>query len=257
MAEGTLKSYNPLAYYVNNIADLDPEVVKAHNNKDSQLQKDLLSRGKSDFDVFICVNKQGHAFVLCAPSQDENSPFSDMMSADVLQIPEILLCWRYDLCFEEASLRMYKIRKTFSLFKDLKQRIDRAYYVETFKEINLNALQFASLRAAPHRYNAILSDCVEFSKEFCVSLLSYCSNWREIEEIVNRRIKEASSTGLSLERLSRKYRVSGFFGNLSLGGTDVTSMLTQQPRNGVLIGMLLCLLLVYPVLVAFVFKYYL
>lgn len=257
MAEGTLHSYDPLAYYVNNIADLNPQVVKAHNNKDKQLQEELLSGDKSAFDIFICVNKHGHAFVLCVPNQDENSPFSDMMSADdVFQIPEVLLCWSYELCFENAYLRMYKIRKGYDLFKDLKQRIDRAYYVVTFKGIpkNGNAFQFAALRAAPHRYNAILSDCVEFSKEFCISLLSYCSNWKEIEEVVNKRIKEASATGLSLERLSRKYRASGFFGNLSLGGTDVTSLLTQQ-RGG-----LLCLLLVYPVIVAVivavVMKYY-
>ena len=57
MAEGTIKSYDALAYYVNDISELDPEVVSAHKNKDEQKESQLLSRGKNDFDIFICVNK--------------------------------------------------------------------------------------------------------------------------------------------------------------------------------------------------------
>lgn len=259
MTEGTLQSYNPLAYYVNNISDLDPEVVRAHREKDQQTQKEILSRGKTVFDTFICVNKHGHAFVLCAP-HEENAIFPDMMSQDVFKVPELLLCWSYELCFEEVSLRTYKIRKVFAMFKDMHKRVERAYFVATFKEMSPMAFQFAALRAAPLRYGAILADCVEFSKEFCLSLLSYCGNWREIEKSVHRRIKEASATGLSLERLSRKYQASGFLGNFSLGGTDVTSLLTQQ-WGGAMLGLFLCLLFVYPlvvaVLVAVLVKHYL
>lgn len=248
MAEGTIQSYNPLAYYVNNIVDLDPEVVRAHREKDQQTKSDLLSRDKTQFDVFICVNKHGHAFVLCVP-HGEDAIYQDMMSKDVFSVPHSLLCWRYELCFEEAAQRTYKIRKVFAMFSDTKERIDRSYYVASFKDISSMAFQFAALRAAPHRYNAIFGDCVEFSKEFCISLLSYCSNWKEIERVVTDRIKEASATGLSLERLSRKYQVSGWFGNFSLGGADVTSLLTQQ-RSGIVIGLFLCLLFVYPLIVA-------
>ena len=195
MAEGTLQSYNPLAYYVNNVSDLDPEVVKAHRKKDQERQKELLRGGNTPFDVFICVNKHGHAFVLCA-AHVEDEVFN-ITSKDVFKIPDVLLCWRYELCFEEPALRMYKIRKTFAMFKDIVAKIDKSYYVATFNGISPLAFQFAALRAAPHRYSAILSDCVEFSKEFCISLLSYCSNWRDIEKLVNNRIKEASATGLS------------------------------------------------------------
>ena len=250
MAEGTLKSYDPLSYYVNNVSDLDPEVVKSHNNKDTQKQSELLSRGKNDFDVFICVNKHAHAFVLCVPCGPVDQIFDDMMSKDPFQIPEIQLCWRYELCFESQQLRMYKIRKDFSLFKDIKGKIDRSFYVGMYKGVSPIALQFAALRSAPHRYSALLSDCVEFSKEFCIAMLSYCSNWKQLEELVNNRIKEASATGLSLERLSRKVRVSGWFGNLSLGGTDVTSLLSGQ--RAVVIALIAVFVLVYPIVIAVV-----
>ena len=257
MAEGALKSYNPLAYYVNNISDFDPEVVKAHRNKDKQRQSELLRpvSGDRGFDVFICVNKHGHASVLCAPSAEEEL-FKDMISDDPFMIPDILLCWRYELCFEHQDLRMYKIKKTFAMFKDIKPRTEgKSYFIARYKNVHPLALQFAALRAAPHRYNALLSDCVEFSKEFCVSLLSYCDNWKEIQDSVDSRIKEASATGLSVEKLSRKYRASGWLGNLSLGGTDVTSMLSQ--KRVFVVAALLLLVLVYPVVVAVLIKWYL
>ena len=255
MAEGTLKSYNPLAYYVNNISDLDPEVVKAHRNKDRQRESELLSHNKSDFDVFICVNKRAHAFVLCSLSGTEDKVFEDVMSNDPFQIPEFLLCWRYELCFENQSMRTYQIRKEFAMFKDIKQKIDKSYYVGMFKGVSPVALEFAALRAAPHRYNALLADCVEFSKEFCISMLNYCSNWKDIEDLVNNRLKEASATGLSIERLSRNVRISGWFGNLSLGGIDVSSLLSQQ--KGIMMVVFLLILLVYPFFVAIIVKYFL
>ena len=250
MAEGTLKSYDPLSYYVNNISDLDPEVVKAHTNKDSKKQSELLSRGKNDFDVFICVNKHAHAFVLCAPCGPVMPVFDDMLSKDPFQIPEIQLCWRYELCFEHQELKTYKIRKDFCLFKDIKGKIDKSYYVGQYKDVCPIALQFAALRSAPHRYNTLLNDCVEFSKEFCLSMLSYCSNWKQLEEQVTSRIKEASATGLSVEKLSRKVRVSGWFGNLSLGGADVTSMISSHKVAVIILTVFF--LLVYPIIIAVV-----
>ena len=253
MSEGTLRSYNPLAYYVNNVTELDPEVVTAHRNSDAQKQKELLSRGKSDFDVFICVNKHNHAFVLCAPCGPVDPLFGDALSSDPFDIPELQLCWRFELCYEDQQLRTYKIRKEFSLFRDIKGKVTKSYHVGTYKATAVVALQFAAMRAAPHRYSAILSDCVEFSKEFCTALLSYCSNWRQLEEQVASRIKEASATGLSLERLSRDVRVSGWFGNMSLRGADVSSLLTEQ--RGLVLVVVVFLLLVYPIIIAAIFKY--
>ena len=102
MADVTLRSYDPFAYYVNNISDFDREVVTAHKSKDIEKTNELLSRAKSDFDVFICVNKHSHAFVLCVPCGpvDSDHPLSDAISKDPSDIPEFQLCWRFELCFE-------------------------------------------------------------------------------------------------------------------------------------------------------------
>ena len=83
-----------------------------------------------------------------------------------------------------------------------------------------------------------------------MALLSYCANWRELEELVTGRIREASATGLSLERISRDVRVSGW---LSLRGADVSSLLTEQ--RGLVLAVAVFLLLVYPIIIAAIFKY--
>lgn len=253
MSEKVLKSYDPLAYYVNtHVADLDPQVVKAHKEKDANKTKELLSRGKGDFDVFICVNKHAHAFVLCAPSNEVPEEYKHMISDDPFDIPESLLCWRFELCFENEALRMYKIRKEFSMFKDLKERVHKAYYIGKYKEVAVLAFHFAALRSAPHRYSALLSDCVEFSKEFCMCLLSYCNNWKVLEEEVTQRIKKASATGLSLEQLSRRVRTSGLLGNFSLTGVDTSLLWAGGRCTWILIVLFILLILVYPILVAII-----
>ena len=89
MTEGSLRSYDPLAYYVNNVSDLDAEVVKAHRDNDEQKRKELLSRGKQDFDI-ICVNKHNHAFVLCVPCGPVDQTFGDPLSKDPFDVPDVL-----------------------------------------------------------------------------------------------------------------------------------------------------------------------
>ena len=88
-----------------------------------------------------------------------------------------------------------------------------------------------------------------------MALLSYCANWRELEEQVTGRIREASATGLSLERISRDVRVSGWLGSLSLRGADVSSLLTEQRARGLVLVVAVFLLLVYPIIIAAIFKY--
>ena len=52
------------------VSEMNPEIVRAHKEKDTVKQKELLSWGKGDFDVFICVSKFSHAFILCAPDSE-------------------------------------------------------------------------------------------------------------------------------------------------------------------------------------------
>lgn len=257
MAESTLKSYDPMAYYVNNIEDLDQDVCRAHLNNDKDKEKQLINQGRTNFDVYICVTKSPHAFVLCAPVGNPDDPFADMLKDDVNQIPHLTLCWKFDLCFENVSQKTYRIGKEFKLFKDIERLIKYSYYIGRFEDTAHKALQFAAIRAAPHRYNALLNDCVEFAKEFCVCLLSYCSNWKTLEDEVQSKIKKASATGLSIERLSRNVRSSGLLGNSFLAGVDFSSFAGQLGNRGVAFVVLffLVVVFVYPVLVAFLVVY--
>ena len=256
--EGSLRSVEPLAYYVNTLSDFDVEVVKAHKMKDNARIKQLASTGKVDMDLFICVNKSWHGFILCVPAgtgQDDNGlvDFTDVLQSP-FDIPSQIMCWQFELCIENEQQRMYKIRKECRLFRDVEGRIQRSFYIGRFMGTSLNALQFVAMRAAPHRYSVLLEDCVEFAKEFCIQALAYCSNWRELEEQVHSNITKATASGFSVEKLSRKIRSSAWMGNTLLGGLDVSSFLSS--RFGIpVIVCLVAFFLVYPIVVSvFVIK---
>lgn len=254
MVEGSLRSVEPLAYYVNTLSDFDKQVVKAHKDKDQERIKQLASTGNMmDIDLFICINKAWHGFVLCIPAGVDESglvDFSDVVKTP-FDVPDVTLCWEFELCMEYQQQRMHKIRKDFRLFKDIVARIKRSFYIGRFKQITLNALQFVALRAAPHRYSVLLEDCVEFAKEFCVQTLAYSSNWRELEEQVHSNIQRATATGFSAERLSRNIRSSGWLGNTFLGGIDVSSAMSNRYTLPLLFA-LVFFLFVYPIAVAII-----
>lgn len=249
-AAENLKSYDPVAYYVNNIEDLDMDVREAYLSKDSTRIAELTKPGETNFDVFICVNENLHAFVLCVPvGNDSGNPFSDMIVDDPLLVPEQTLCWTFELGFQNVELKMYKIRKTFNMYKYL-QRSKQAFYIGRYERVSPKSLQFAALRAAPHRYNVILNDCVEFAKEFCIQLLSCSVNWKELEERVRDKIREASATGLSIEQLSRNVRSSGWIGNTFLNG-----LLMSDVVLGNLTDPATFFYLVYPVFITIIILY--
>ena len=252
MVEGTFRGVDPLAYYVNNVADLDKKVVVAHKNKDNEEIDKLLSQTKHDFDVFICINKHYHAFVLCVVTGPAEPIFDDIMpnaESNPFDIPDVNFCYKIELAYEEVDLRMYKIKKKFCMFKDVKDSVSKSYHIGKYKASSPYALQFAILRAAPHRYNVLLNDCVEFAKEFCLQMLAFCDNWREIEEDVNSRIAAASATGLSIETLSRRVQSSGLVGNTFLGGLD-TSQLFSGRHSLAMVVIVVIVFLVYPFVVS-------
>lgn len=224
-SEGTFQLIDPLAYHVNNVEDLDPKVVKAYKTKYSTAIAELTQDGDTPYDVFICINPGWHAFVLCVPCglNDPFGVFSDIPIEDPFAVPDEIFCWLFELCFQDVELKLYKIRKEFSMFKDIKKRIKKSFHIGKFENVKPAAFEFAALRAAPHRYNVLLNDCVEFAKEFCVCMLSYCSNYRKLEQQVDEKIKMATATGLSIELLSRRQKSSAHVGNTFLGGMDLST----------------------------------
>ncbi|OWF45862.1 hypothetical protein KP79_PYT07260 [Mizuhopecten yessoensis] len=250
MTAQVLRSYDPMRYYVNNVSEFDPAIVKAYQEKDSAKINVILQDGlKTDYDVYICVNKNWHAFILCAANKVEG-PWQDMLSNDPFDIPALLMVSELELCFENEELGTYKIRSKMEPFENVEHKIKKSFYIGKYKDVNIKAFQFAALRAAPHRYNVLLDDCVEFAKEFCVQLLAYCGNYKDLEAKVNRNITEATATGLSAEQLSRRVRSSGLLANTFLGGSEVTSFLVSKG-----LGPAIAFILVYTVVVAIVVSY--
>ena len=218
---------DPLTYHVNNVSDFDQNIVRFYKTKDHESLRSLIKQGRRDHDIFICVSKKWHGFVLCVPSEKQSASYT---GAETPHVTPDAMCHVFELCYENKKLRRYKIRKTVSIFGDIKRRIGkRSYYIGHYKEISSAGLQLAALRSAPHRYSVLLEDCVEFSKEFCIQALSFSSNAREIEKQVEKNIKKASVTGFSAEHLSRNHvKFLGRFGNISIGGIDVANMLSSQ-----------------------------
>lgn len=250
MVEGSFKSVNPLAYYVNNVTDFDSDVVSACIKKDTAALGSLASKGnRIDYDIFICTSKNWHGFVLCVPAS-VNGDFGNIL--DVIKspfdVPDLVLCFTFELCFEVQSQRMYKVRKMFSMFKDIKERIKRSYFIGHYKSVTPFGLQIAAIKSSPHRYAVLLNDCVEFSKEFCIQCLSVCSNGREIENEVDKSIKAATASGFSFEQLSRNVQSSGWLGNFIFGGSDVSTVVSGRYSTCIVIAFIL----IYPVIVTIV-----
>ena len=94
-----------LAYDVNTLVDIDPEVVRAHKEKNDDAKKAFLAEGGwKDLDAHICVNKHSLAFVLCVPVSASDD-YPDIFKDDPLFVLEHMLCWRFELCIENEYLR--------------------------------------------------------------------------------------------------------------------------------------------------------
>ena len=255
MVEGSFRSVDPLAYYVNNVEDFDGDIVGAFLRKDTAEIKRLASRGNKDaYDVFICVSKNWHGFILCVPANAVDPMFEDMIT-DVIQspfdVPDLIICSTFELCYEDEKMRTYKILKGSSLFKDIKEKIKRSFFVAHFEGVSPSGLQVAAIRSAPHRYAVLLNDCVEFSKEFCIQLLHFSSNGKEIEGKVKEGIKAATASGFSAEHLSRNVRSSAWFGNVFLNGPELSQVFSRRNQS-LTVCFLFLLFLVYPVIVVIV-----
>lgn len=250
MAEGTFRSYNPLMYHVNSVSDFDPELVNAYKTKNVEVLKKLLDVEKYDYDVFICVNKSYHAFVMLVgvSMEEDKVGLNPKFSENPFDVPEFSFVFQFELRFEMEEQRTYKLAKKMETFKNMKDKIHRSYYIGRYEHVAVRAFQLAALRAAPTRYSVLLDDCVGFAKEFCISLLSYCDNWRTLEKTVEENIKKATASGLSVEQLSRRVKSSAYVGNTFLAGLDATTFLGERP--GPVIAAVLVFILAYTIFVA-------
>ena len=255
MTETVFKSFDPLAYKVNNVSALDREIVKAFKANDEEKIQKIISAGSPiTVDVFITIDKHLHACILVVPAGNE-SPFGHIQptSQNPMYVPDLVLCWRIDLRYEEVQFKTYQISIKHDLFKEFKKTVNKAFFIGRYENVrHFLCFHLAILRASPNHYNAILADCVEFAKEFCICLLSYCSDSRKLEINVKENIKKATATGFSVEYLSRNFGPSGYLGNLLAGGTDISSFLAG---NSLIKVVVIIFFLVYPIIVSLFMLY--
>lgn len=256
MTEGVFKSFDPLTYWVNDVGNLDRQIVEAYKTNDSKRIDEIISEGNPlSYDVFICSDGF-HAFLLLIAASNEPPVFGpNVMGSDAFEVPDLLGCWRIELQYEEVKLQTYQITMKLVLFRDVKADMKRSFYIARYEDVkHVKCFDLACLRAAPHRYNAILKDCVEFAKEFCMCLLSYCENAGNLEKHVISQLKKVTATGLSLEKLSRNSLLSGLLGNISLGGLNMGSFLSG-PKVAIAIFLVIFFLFIYPIFVACIVFY--
>ncbi|XP_033104745.1 uncharacterized protein LOC117107233 [Anneissia japonica] len=253
MVENTIQSIDSSAYRVN-LSHLDENIVIAHNNKERESLRRLLLLSQHDYYVFLCVNdKYAHAFVLCVTAEENDPNF------ELSNIPDEKPCWKIHLAFESMHLRRYKIYKEECTYEEVKDTIDRRYYVGKYNGTSEYALDLAAVEVAPHRYNALLNDCMEFAKKFCIKLSDYCNNEHEFKDIVKDRIRNATATGYRVETVSRRVQSSAITGHVLYGGADVSSFLYGTHGPAVVLAVVI-FLLIYPILVTVlvvaIVKYY-
>ena len=212
MTANTFKIINPLAYHVNTVEKIDAQVRTAFVANDQKTLRELSLENRTNFDTFICVNSYWHAFLLLIPSKEQTSINYGLYSPDELndvsKVEGLLFVWVCELRYDNMSQRTYLIDFRMAMFDTVEKTIKKSYFIGTF-HVGLKGVQISALEAAPHHYNAIINDCVEFSKEMCLRLLAHSTNWLDIQDSVEKNIKEASATGLSIERLSRGNKLSG------------------------------------------------
>ena len=250
MTENVFTSFDPLAYKVNNVSALNREIVKAFKANNVEKIEEILSAGLPiTVDVFITIDKHLHACILVVPAGND-STFAHIQptSENPMNVPDLVLCWRIDLRYEEVQLKTYQISIKYDLFKELRKTVKKAFFIGRYENVrHILCFHLAILRASPNHYNAVLADCVEFAKEFCICLLSYCSNARKLEINVKENIRKATATGLSVEYLSRNFGLSGYLGNLFAGGTDISSFLAG---NSLIAVVAIIFILIYPIIVS-------
>ena len=254
MAEDSFRLFSPLTYYVNTLATIDNDVREAVLAKNQQKIGELSEIARQAHNVFICIDSNWHAFLLLIPSRVavEHLPgfYTDTQLNDPFEVPQELFCWKCELRYEDVNMRTYEISFRMDLMNRIAKAVKKSFFIGQYC-VGPKGMQIAAMKAAPHHYNAIINDCVEFSREMCLQLLGRSSNWREIEKTVEENIKQACATGLSIERLSRNSKSSGYSANFLLGGSDVSTFMSIQTSK-ILIVMFL---LIYPFIVALLVKY--
>ena len=228
-----------MSYQVKKITNETPDLVNAFKKNDFATIDKFISTGKLDFDIFICINQQNHAFVLCDGKGVNKEGLEDDPLDDPFKIPMYAFCWTLELELENAELRQYQISKAFKIYRDVHSSVKRHFYVGRFKNTSANALELAALHTLVIYYRGeLLRDGIEFARAFCEELAAYCDNSLEMKEGLQHSIE-------ILLRQSRSYSVR----------EGISSLFSSCNKNVLLIG-LITFIFFWPIFVGYIFVTY-
>ena len=129
----------------------------------------------------------------------------------------------------------------------LKESIETSSLMARYENIRSYLWFYLSiLQAASYHGSAILANCDKFAKKFCICLVAYCSNSKEMETIVKESIQKVSAKGLIVQHLSKNIITCRFLGNFIAGVTDVTNYFYEN----YLVASAVTFLLIYPVAIS-------
>ena len=240
MSEGRVESCDPLEYNANDVCTLNKDLAEAFKANNREQIQNIINVGfPITADVFIAISKHSHPCILIVPAGNHSLlKYVQPVSENPFSVPDNLLCWQFDLCLEEMELKKYTLSMKINLFKILKESIEKAFFMGRYENVRSYLyFQLAILQVALYHCNAILADCDEFAKKFCICLVAYCSNSKEMETIVKESIKKVSA---------RNFKTSRFVGNFIAEGTNVSSFLYENR----LVASTVIFLMIYPVAIS-------
>lgn len=254
MSEAVFKTSDSITYKANNVSSLDKRIVQAFIANDTNKIEEIINSGLPlTIDVFISIDRHPKACILIVPAGNETLHYIQPMRENPINVPDIALCWRIDLYYDEVQLETYQISIKYDLFKEFKKTIREAFFIGRYENVrHVLCLHLVILRASPNHFNASFEDCIAFAKEFCVYLLGYCSNAEKMEEIVNNNIKKLAAAEDKVENLPRNFELFGLLGNLLVGRSDVCSFVTGKH---VVMMTVVMFILIYPFIVSLMVFY--
>ncbi len=183
--------------------------------------------------LFIAVNKRNHAMIIVkTENMEELQNYLNKNSACFL-VGEIVKC--IHICYENMENQTYKLQ--YSETSIDYWGILRFYFIGKFK-MRRRGLKAVSLESLPEYYATITQDCLTFCRNFVETF--YRVYGIDGFDLVNEELQQITITERKIEKMSRKYGISGVLGNVVIdkGQVNWTNVLL------LILIILLCMLLV-------------
>ena len=133
MTERVFKASDPITHKTNNVCSLDKGIVQA--NDTTKIEEIINTRLQITTDVFISIGGHPNACILFVPMGNETFDLMEPMNENPINVPDLVLCCRIDIYYDEAQLKTYQISIKHDLFKEFKKTIIEAFFIGRYENI--------------------------------------------------------------------------------------------------------------------------